>query len=151
MTATTIFFQFLDLCTLTEILSCADSSFVHSQGAASMAEGATWLCFFFFFATAAVVVTGDCLPGIGKTCPTTSALSETFVVSPGDVVPVPVGVFVRVAALREVMTDKSGSKPVIDMVVVCLLLLSRGYFIIKKVSVQRTREFNIKNGGKTEG
>ena len=101
-----------------------------------MAEGATWLCFFFFFATAAVVVTGDCLPGIGKTCPTTSALSETFVVSPGDVVPVPVGVFVRVAALREVMTDKSGSKPVIDMVVVCLLLLSRGYFIIKKVSVQ---------------
>ena len=130
------------------MLSCADSSFVHSQGAASMADGAMWLCFFFFFlATAAVVVTGDCLPGIGKTC--ASALSETFVVSPGDVVPVPVGVFVRVAALREVMTDRSGSKPVMDMVVV-VGCYCRIFYDQKKVPTQGKprRYHNKKNCGK---
>ena len=108
--------------------------------------------FFFFLATAAVVVTGDCLPGIGKTC--ASALSETFVVSPGDVVPVPVGVFVRVAALREVMTDRSGSKPVMDMVVVVGCYCHGDFLRSKKGSYSRGNHREIsqkKIAAKMEG
>ena len=98
-TCWTILIQFLDLCTLTATWRASLSSLVQEQGAAKAAEGALWVCIFFFLVDAAVEVTGEGWLFLRLSSVVAAATEGSCCL----------------LVEREVMTERRGSKPAIEV------------------------------------